>query len=190
MLQANNRVTYEQSKELCSYNKGLHLGQLKLLMSELWFLNKCAEDGDLVLYVGAASGYHITKLAELYDNLHFDLWDPGKFDLVVRDNMTIYNRFFTDKDAESYAKSDRRVLFMCDIRNLAFRNTVREDDAAGDTIVMTDMNNQMKWAQIMKPAYAYLKFRLPYAEKTVPYLSGTIYFQPYAPPLDRKSTFD
>lgn len=177
----DNKVTYKESKQACPRIQAMHLGQLKLFYSELMFLSKYAEPGDRVLYVGAASGYHTSKLAQLFPTITFDLWDPGEFDIESQPNITIYNRFFSDEDAEDY-KSTPRLLFICDIRTVAFRDYVNAQDREGmDNLVTDDMDSQMRWARIMNPVFAYLKFRLPYDVASMPYLTGTIFFQPYAP---------
>ena len=183
-LDKNNRIPYSETRTLCpNAKKNLHLGQIKLLYSELLFLIKCSKPGDLVLYVGAASGYHTGYLARMFPELEFDLWDPGKFDIELNDNINIYNEFFSDTSAEQYAKrKNKRLLYICDIRSIEMGQLTKAKDMEGsENIVVDNMESQMRWAQIMKPAYAYLKFRLPYNVETFKYLTGQIYLQPYAP---------
>ena len=78
--QLTDRITYRDAlqKGCISEKIKIHLGQLKLLISEIMFLTKKAKDGDRVLYVGAAEGYHTAKLADMFPTLTFDLWDPGR----------------------------------------------------------------------------------------------------------------
>lgn len=165
--------------------KSMHLGQFKLFFAELLFLTKHIQSNSItkVLYVGAAEGYHISKLADLFPDVLFDLWDPRKFDLEPRDNIKIYRQFFTDDRAEAYAADNDKILFMCDIRTLDIGKLKKENEGHKiDDLIMDDMTMQANWVKIIKPVYAYLKFRLPWFENYLsPYLPGTIYLQPYSP---------
>lgn len=159
-----------------------HLGQFKLFFTELYFLSKVAKPGNLVLYVGAATGHHISLLADLFPDLMFDLWDPGRFDVLPRPNIKIYNTFFTVDDAKKYAAEGSNTLFMCDIRTIEIAKFKKNKDIAGmDQLVEDDMYMQANWAKIIKPLWAYLKLRFPYDIVKTKYLTGTIYLQPYAP---------
>lgn len=177
----NNRISYKKSLELCKGKRKMHLGQLKLFFTELIFLTLHAKSGDRVIYVGAAPGYHITKLADLFPDVNFDLWDPRKFETEPRKNIKLYNDFFTDNTANNYTYIDERILFICDLRTLKIGIYKKYKDIEKmDELVDDDMKMQQKWCQIIKPYYAYLKFRLPYEIPKTKYLSGTIYLQPYS----------
>jgi hypothetical protein len=192
--QLTKRLTYDQAKKIINDDKKLdsnlqyqshsmHLGQLKLLISEVFFLTKFYTPNAIVLYVGAAKGYHINYLATMFPKLFFHLWDAQKFDVEITNNIKIFPRLFMDRDAESYRKMNTDILFVSDIRNL----DIAEQQELGDEkeiekIVSDDMLFQMRWVQTIKPIAASLKFRLPYNEiKPVKYLSGTIYLQTYSP---------
>lgn len=176
---------YSQLKERSKYDKKydkiiMHFGQLKLLFSEMLFLSKYSEDGNKVLYIGAASGYHISLLADLFPKLTFDLWDAGKFNLEQRDNIKIFHKYFTNSDAQEYKKEGKNILLISDIRNLdiqKYRHNMKELDK----LITSDMNKQKEWTQIIKPKAAYLKFRLPYEKGTTEYFDGKIYLQPFSP---------
>lgn len=159
-----------------------HLGQLKLFFTELQFLSMWAHLAKKVLYVGAANGYHIGKLAELFPDLMFDLWDPGRFEVKETANIRIFNKFFDDAAAESYKSEGDQILFMCDIRTLKIALYKKnQENQKMDQLVVNDMLMQQRWVQMINPIYAFLKFRLPYYTEKVSYLTGTIYLQPYAP---------
>lgn len=182
--QLDKRISFREGKQIFTQSnyESFHLGQIKLLYSEILFLTKCSKPNNKVLYVGSAEGYHIAFLADMFPELHFDLWDPGKFSVEPRKNITIYNKFFTDDIALKYKKQGHNILFMSDMRTLEIGKFKNEEDIhKADEIIITDMNNQMKWVQMIKPIYAYLKFRLPYEKPTMEYLNGTIYLQPYSP---------
>jgi len=177
----DHRITYEKSLELCKGKKSMHLGQLKLFFAELLFLSMCAEPGHKVLYVGAAPGYHTTKLADMFPELMFDLWDPRNFEVENRPNIKTYQDFFTDTTAKNYANTPEKILLMCDLRTLTIGKFKKQKNIEKmDELVDDDMKMQLKWCQMIKPVYAYLKFRLPYEIPHTKYLAGTIFLQPYS----------
>ena len=179
--QLEKKIPYDQIlKNECNHTKQYHLGQLKLLISEIMFLTKKSKHVNKVVYVGAAEGYHIAKLADMFPNLTFDLWDPGRFTVESRKNINIFNKFFTNKEAITYKNQD--ILFISDIRTLdiaKFRKEKRIDKI--DQLIENDNDMQLKWIQIINPKYAFLKFRPPYKPGKTKYLRGTIYLQCYSP---------
>ena len=186
--QLSQRISYNQALKINKYeNKYFHIGQLKLLFCEIFFISKFLHKNPIkVVYVGAGSeGFHNTLLADLFPSIKFDLWDPGQFNVEKRPNIEIFNNFFTDIDAKEYAKQNSsKILFMSDIRNLEIAEYKKGDDDSNrkmDQIVINDMDNQMKWTKIINPMASYLKFRLPYFTDKFEYFSGTIYLQPYSP---------
>lgn len=176
----NRRISYKKSLELCKKKRKLHLGQLKLFFSELIFLSLYAKPNYLVIYVGASPGYHITKLADMFPDTQFDLWDPRKSEVEKRPNIRVYTEFFSDDIARKYVDTNEKILFICDIRTMSIAQHKKNKDIEKmDDLVDEDMNMQKKWCQIIIPEYAYLKFRLPYEIPKTKYLSGDIYLQPY-----------
>ena len=77
--QLTNRMAYGECTIKEDPNKTPHLGQLKLLISEIMFLTRKAQPGNKILYIGVAEGYHISYLADMSPDLNFDLWDKTKF---------------------------------------------------------------------------------------------------------------
>jgi hypothetical protein len=72
--------------------KKLHWGQRKLMMSEIDFFNRVAQDMGAekfkhqvisVCYPGSAHGNHLMILMELYPNITFYLWDPARYNNVL-----------------------------------------------------------------------------------------------------------
>ena len=179
--QLTKRISYLDAEK--KNIKPLHLGQFKLFFSELIFITKKSIGIRKVLYVGAAVGYHVGKLADLFPDIMFDLWDPEKFDIDSKPNIKIYNNFFTNEKAQLYREDGEnpdRMLFMCDMRNLEVEEA-KKDPRKMDQITNKDMEYQSIWAKIIKPKYSYLKFRVPYIKQKFSYLNGTIYLQPYTP---------
>lgn len=165
----------------------IHWGQRKLLMSEIEFLTimlKNLEDYELVVYVGSAHGYHIPFLSDMFPNVEFDLYDPGRFAIKEDKMIHIFNEFFTDEIAEEY--KNKNVLFISDIR----RKDIEKE-------VEIDMRMQEKWVKIIQPKASMLKFRLPYShdldgkiinindsninKDNYEYLDGDIYFGVWSP---------
>jgi hypothetical protein len=161
-----------------------HLGQLKLLVTEIHFLSKYSKDGMTVLYVGSAPGTHITKLEQLFPNLNYELWDIRKFDVQASHNIKLHNKYFTDDDMKQYIDNGKNILFISDIRNSPHDiDAVTEKKKYYDEfekIIREDMEKQLKWVTTIKPFASSLKFRLPYTEK-MNYLTGDIWLQAYSP---------
>ncbi|QKF93553.1 mRNA cap-specific nucleoside 2-O-methyltransferase [Fadolivirus algeromassiliense] len=182
--QLSNRISYsEMTKTNCNISKKIHLGQLKLLISEIMFLSKIAKKGNKVLYIGAAEGFHITKLSDMFPDLSFDLWDPRKFDLELRSNIKLFNKFFTDNDALQYIKEKDNLLLITDIRNIEIGkidNTTQKGNDKIDKFIIDDNNRQLNWIKTINPIYSFIKFRLPYGKGKTKYFNGKIYLQCYS----------
>ena len=176
------------------YRKGLklkntHWGQLKLFATELLFLvNYYDNRVDEVIYIGAAPGEHMVVLADLFPSISFYLYDKSPFDPRLNDkrNITIYPRYFSALDMEEW--KDKQCLMICDIRTVTYDSTKTklDDMKANEDMVWNDMMLQQRWVETIKPVYALLKFRLPYAEpfelekgRTREYLDGVVYTQAF-----------
>ena len=60
-------------------NTNCHLGQRKLLLTEIEFYNKCIDmtkENNIVIYAGSASCEHLPVILEMYPKLKFILIDP------------------------------------------------------------------------------------------------------------------
>ena len=183
-----NEIRNKETQNKKTYDKKVkyHFGQLKLFMTELYFLSKYNDlKNALVLYVGAANGYHTWYMAKhMFPNFTFHLYDRSKFHNIFYeqklDNVKIFPDYFSDKYAEKYKEHSTRLLYMCDMRDLDVR-MFKSDSDTHERIVSKDMVDQMNWAKVMNPVASYLKFRLPYDEQYFEYFKGPIYIQPYAP---------
>jgi cap2 methyltransferase len=175
------------SRKIETERSPVHFGQLKLFAMELKFLTKYVahigkRTNGLVVYAGAASGYHINFLAKSFPNLHFHLYDPKPFceSLTVVEsndwdtaftaqNWKIFEELFTEETALRY--KDKPFAFISDIRS-------RKDD---EIFVEADMTRQMEWIKVMQPDLSMVKFRLPWQDGFTHYLSGEIWLQAFAP---------
>lgn len=144
-----------------------HFGQRKLLLTEVEFLTKYGKKSNIVVYAGAAPGYHIEMLAELFPH-EFHLYDPRPFGKFSSPKIKCFNKYFTESVAELYNSA---VLFISDIRTSGEN---KEEE------VLFNLKQQEKWCEIMEPVAASLKFRLPFGSKEkVKYFSGDIILQPW-----------
>jgi hypothetical protein len=147
-----------------------HWGQKKLLLSEIQFLtNVCKKLNTkslkdyAVVYVGAADGFHFPILYNLFPELIWILYDPGKFSKESymhpqKHKVKIFNQFFTDETIIHAQKNaeNRKILFISDIRV-----------APKDEQVSVDMINQARWGTELGADFMLLKFRLPYNEPNI-----------------------
>lgn len=150
-----------------------HLGQRKLLLSEIDFFNRHASGGASItaVYAGAAPGTHIILLKKMYPNTTFHLYDRAPFDPILRkfDGIHLHSELMTDDVAQKMAGSD---LFISDIR------TTTQSPS-----IISDMRMQESWVKTMKPKMAQLKFRLPFDwEGDFTYLGGELRIQAWPRP--------
>ncbi len=163
-----------------------HLGQRKLLLSEVSFLANCTRAGEarVVVYVGSAPGIHIPYLASLFPALRFVLHDPRRFELrkvprplgsgtkqsgqpAVLARIEAHVEFFTDEIAKTYAGRND-VLFVSDIRT-----GTDGPEIPSDATVERDMEMQAEWVRIMNPLAILLKYRLNYtSDRETTYIAG------------------
>jgi nicotinamide riboside kinase len=183
--QLKKRLDWEEHSE--EFNI-IHDGQLKCFLSELQFLINYLDKKYLVVYVGAAAGYHISYLASLFPDFKFHLYDGGKFGIQEDSQIKIFNKNFTDEDAKKYADMNisSNILFMSDIRNLDIGIAKKEKDEEKRMkdliqVVDQDMIWQQNWVKTIQPRAALLKFKLSYEKGKTEYFDGTIYLQVFAP---------
>ena len=162
--------------------KNIHHGQRKLLLSEIEFLtveyDKWKNKKDIILlYVGAAEGYHTEMLIKLFPDFEYHLYDKREFYDKLYDNekVKIFNKYFDDKIAKTY--KNKNVIFICDIRSRDIQNKNKKSIKNQNTIVSQDMIWQQEWYNIIKPLTALFKFRLPWLPGKTKYLDGTIFYQ-------------
>ncbi len=158
----------------------LHLGQRKLLLTEVNFLTKYGDISNNIIYIGAAPGHHINFLSVLFPNHMFYLYDPRDFVIEETNNILIFQKYFALSDVENLDN----FLLISDIRQDINVKLMSQDEICN--IVMEDMELQKNWVITLKPKVSLLKFRLPLFCDTYEYLKGEILEQPWAP----ESTFE
>ena len=151
-----------------------HWGQRKLLLTEIEFLTKYAENNSyLVVYAGAAPGVHIPFLSSLFPNLAFVLIDDKEFAVKRTNKIEIRAEKFTKEMARRYGDSDQRILFICNVRTYRPQSDGQNDGAE-------DMQNQMEWYMLMTPSASLLSFRLARDTKPTVYMKGHQIIEPWA----------
>jgi hypothetical protein len=155
----------------------LHWGQRKLLLSEIEFILMFEEQCKLVVYAGAAPGTHIQFLSSLFPKIHFVCFDPANFTVRKTDHITLRQEMFTDTTAREFT-NEQGCLFVSDIRAADWQ-TMGNNEV--ETQVWQDMEDQMRWHQIIRPVASMLKFRLPWTPGTSRYLAGDIYLPTWGP---------
>ncbi len=155
-----------------------HWGQKKLLLSEIQFLTKVCKKLNIkslnnyaVVYVGSADGRHLPILYDMFPDLLWLLYDPGKFSNESRmhkdkNKVKIFNQFFTDDTIEHVKKNaeNRKILFISDIRL-----------SPSEESVMKDMISQAKWGTDLEADFMLLKYKPPYdTENTDTYKTNNI----------------
>lgn len=183
---APSREYYSRKKE-GEIKKMVHWGQRKLLLSEIEFLvyfwDPKHTPNPIVVYAGAACGDHIPILPTLFPQIkELHLYDPAPFSISATDKIHIYQRLFTEDDARTWSKRDD-VLFISDIRTGDHTKMSSDDN---ERAIIRDMELQKAWVEIIQPAQAHLKFRLPYSDfdkeyMKLHYFDGHVLLQPWAP---------
>lgn len=107
----DEKLKYEEVKNILKIS--IHLGQRKLLLSEVQFLTRIEEENPgsseyTIVYAGAAPSIHTSYLSTLFPRAKFLLVDPNDFDIQAPFVMLTNKR---DKKEESLGKD--RYRFIC-----------------------------------------------------------------------------
>lgn len=182
-LDTEMKVPYEHSYQPPT---NVHIGQRKLLLSEIQLLTKWYQEhhyDPVVLYVGAAPGTHLILLSYMFPNVYFILYDGAKFDRILSHYPNIYevhegkDGFVDTKLVHSIKKrfmDSSRLIFVSDIRLGA------DSEYQFESGVTEDMKRQQEWMEILRPKMSLLKFRMSYHMKhgeKLRYTKGDLYYQ-------------
>lgn len=157
-----------------NFKVSIHIGQRKLLLGCIQFLNDYGHIAKKIVYAGAAPGHNIIILSSMFPHI-FDIYDPREFDNRLKDmeNVNVFQEYFTDDIAKKYKKE--KVLFISDIRT----GSIEDDDF--ETQIQINNEMQRKWHDIIKPKMGMYKFRLPYSPGKTKYMKGIIKLQAWGP---------
>lgn len=156
-----------------------HIGQLKLLMTEIFFLTEKLGSIDeycVCVYIGSAGGFHIPILANMFPHILFILYDGAKHYINPSHNIVIHQELFLEHNVDMY--KNMKVYFISDIRvpdndYLKFERNVYTDNLLNRNIVME-----------LKPKESLLKFRFPYEIDSIDekiHHNGKFLLQMFAP---------
>jgi hypothetical protein len=164
-----------------------------------------------VIYAGSAPSDHILFLSQMFPTYHFDLIDPEKWNpsfqnkypqlkgqhfsdqdvkkYKINDKIDVYHGFMSDQLSKELGEKYKHdyVLFISDIRptNIdSMSSTIEERD----DIVKENMEMQKRWYLLIKDInqndlYGMFKFKPSFGSKYTEYLSGSLFYQPWAPLL-------
>ena len=161
----NDNFSYKNNiTNLSVYN--VHNGQVKLFYSEMEFYNIISKYINfkecIVIYVGAAPGYHTPILLDMFEDINMVLYDLHKFDdrLTQHKRVIIKNEYFSDESINDLTDiiGNKKVIYICDMR--------REND---EKEIMEDLINQQKWGILLNAEFMLLKMRMPYDLQNIEY---------------------
>ena len=181
-----------QTDYCCTHpTKVRHRGQLKLLLSEMAFLQPYRGARHTVVYAGAAPGIHVPLLAAMFQEMRFILIDPhpsAVADDQLPNVVTLLVRM-TDQMAEEIGAKYESILFISDVRvGIPIEDEPTEPPRDHQMRVHGDMVAQMGWYRKMRPKAGLLKFRLPWdLEPHTDYLSGTILLPIFGRPFTHEA---
>jgi hypothetical protein len=164
-----------------------HIGQLKLLLSEIEFLTPYRNTEHTVIYAGASPGLHIPKLAEMFPLTRFTLIDPQPSAVkAVPGRIEIIEECMTNRLAAALWTRSSHILLISDVRIGA--STIRETNRDQQIRIQRDMDAQMVWHEILNPVASMFKFRLPWDLDThTKYLEGRIHLPVFGKRLTHES---
>lgn len=187
------RMPYSEEGK-AHHRNALHWGQRKLLLSEIEFLTQYSQQGDIVIYAGAAPGNHLVYLTQkLFPHLTFIFIDPNKFNdhLSSLPNVKILQEYFTVSMAEEFAQLKNQMIDSKrssqessnnhETNNILFMSDIRTADPSimsleeSDKCIIEDLQLQKSWISILKPRFSMVKFRLPYSEGKTKYYTGDLF---------------
>jgi len=186
------RPNAPQTDYCCAHpTKVRHRGQLKLLLSEMAFLQPYRGARHTVVYAGAAPGIHVPVLAEMFPEMRFILIDPHPSavgDDQLPNVVTLLVRM-TDQMAEEMGAKYESILFISDVRvGIPVEDEPTEPPRDHQVRVHRDMVAQMGWYKRLKPKAGLLKFRLPWdLEPHTDYLAGTILLPIFGRPFTHEA---
>jgi len=141
-----------------------------------------------VLYASNNKIQHIEKLAKLFSNINFILVSPHNYEINL-DNLKIINNEFTDEIAKRYKISN--MIFICNMsynyKNYKINANNEELNDNTKELMLENIENQIKWCQIIKPVASLLNFKLPWDDDTTKYFDGTLFYPVYGSSTDTET---
>jgi len=160
-----------------------HVGQYKLFLADLLPLALAsahlpdASKRVLVVVAGACPGQHWVPLirlllkSNLKDRIEFELYDGADMCTALKQfvasaeslgRVRFNRKLFDDKTAQRVRAMhpDAHILFLSDIRSAIHSRDTH--DSADEALIQSNMRDQAKAVELMRPAYSCLKFHAPH----------------------------
>ncbi len=151
----------------CSYYTSMHLGQLKLLIGEIYFCSNIVSNKNDVftlVYAGSAPNHKGFILNEMFPNMKALLVDPAEHLLYTRDG-TQY-----DIDNDNNDNNKKAILYFCCAKgnkfNISSRNIKMFD---GSKVILIDRDDPLvlsisdKWKNATDKTSYLSAFKLPFS---------------------------
>jgi len=166
-------------------------GELSLLLLQTLFLCKTLAPNTraTVVYVDAYPGDHIPYLSEMFPEVHFRLYDQrfeGSQKVIGTERITVNARPFSEFEAKQIAKEfgtltdtspsrtgnstlpvKGQLYYVSQLRNVKYNSDVSTSESNA-AIIDEDMQNQLLWAQTMKPVWSLIRYRAKLEKERIP----------------------
>ena len=170
-----DKLGFEEYTQCDISNHNCHNGQLKLFLTEVDFLddalNYFKEEECVLIYAGAAEGYHFPLIEKMYPKMRFIVYDPREFGYTPSKNTiqkTGKEGFFTIDTAKNMDKIIKKHFPDISKYKLFFTSDIRmkeEKDPSKDELMIFNQNKeQLEWIFNMnpEPEFVMLKLHIPY----------------------------
>jgi len=182
------------------YNEDLRLFTAELLFL-IYYIEPVKNKNNRVIYMGAAPGFHLVKIMKMFPDIMFDLYDKENLHIELQkyvndnpDQVTYFDENFSVETCKFYEETEDNLYFMTDHRDPEFMTdpifTYSKDkndekqkyQVKKEESYKHDMDLQMEICKVLKPLYAYLRFRPPHfysglspKNASMEYFSGTLF---------------
>lgn len=157
------------------------IGQLKLLLNEIQFINELKQKNinpSPFQVCGGAPGIHYDILSDMYPDIIFILYDKQDFyeKLKNKKNIILKKKYVTNEIVTN--EFDSNGVFISDMRTINIETYKPHTERIYKTIIMKDMYDQLSFFYTSKCTYGMLKFKVVDGLK-ISYPSGLVWMQPY-----------
>jgi len=127
-----NEIPYKRNFISTKYRPSIHIGQRKLFMNELQFLNNHIKFVNtkqrrhyFVIYAGGSPGHHMYELSRYYPNVTFIVIDPSRHQSYISDSLVVLG---TGCNYRRLIYYDTENQYMHDLLNIdSLRNLLLAD---------------------------------------------------------------
>lgn len=115
------QIPYVEDVNGGRYRPCLHIGQRKLFIKELQFLNKLPKNKKIiVIYAGGSPGHHMHELSRYFKHIKFIIIDPSKFKPYVSTELQVYieNGKFTSNKYKRKLDAPEDIIYIYNLSKL------------------------------------------------------------------------